>query len=174
MYDFHTEHQENIDQKADTPNYQFQFQSNRKAESLHQQEPLIYLNPIEQQHNLGWQLSGIAEVLTSAYDNVGSGAAVVALDVTIVVRAGELTAEDWALEPALAGVLTAASVAVGVAATGVLEAGEKDGVVTVHWGQMVTVSVVKKVETLVMTSTDVLPDFLVWVVVVSGQLVTVV
>lgn len=93
---------------------------------------------------------------------------------TIVVRSGEFTAEDWALEPALAGVLTAASVAVGVAATGVLEAGENEGVVTVHWGQMVTVSVVKKVETLVMTSTDVLPPFLVTVVVVSGQLVTVV
>ena len=90
------------------------------------------------------------------------------------MRVGELTAEYWSLEPALAGVLTAASVAVGVAIAGVLEAGVKDGVVTVHWGQMVTVSVVKKVETLVMTSTDVLPPFLMWVVVVSGQLVTVV
>ena len=66
----------------------------------------------------------------------------------IVVRAGELMA---ALEPELAGVLVVESVAVGVAAAGVLEAGENEGVVAVQSGQMVTVSVVKKVETLVMT-----------------------
>ena len=54
-----------------------------------------------------------------------------------------------------------------------LEAGVNEGVEAVHWGQMVTVSVVKKVEYLVTTSTDVFP-FLTWVVVVAGQLVTVV
>ena len=48
-----------------------------------------------------------------------------------------------------------------------------EGVEAVHWGQIVTVSVVKKVETWVTTSTDVFP-FLVWVVVVTGQLVIVV
>ena len=48
-----------------------------------------------------------------------------------------------------------------------------EGVVTEQSGQMVTVSVVKKVEYLVTTSIEVLP-FLVWVVVVTGQLVTVV
>ena len=66
----------------------------------------------------------------------------------MVVRAGELMA---ALEPELAGVLVAEPVAVGVAGAGVLEAGENEGVVAVQSGQMVTVSVVKKVETLVMT-----------------------
>ena len=63
--------------------------------------------------------------------------------------------------------------AVWVATVGVLEAGVNEGVEAVHWGQMVTVSVVKKVEYLVTTSIDVFP-FLVWVVVVTGQLVTVV
>ena len=63
--------------------------------------------------------------------------------------------------------------AVWVATAGVLAAGVNEGVEAVHWGQMVTVSVVKKVEYLVTTSTDVFP-FLTWVVVVAGQLVTVV
>ena len=63
--------------------------------------------------------------------------------------------------------------AVGVTTVGVLEAGVNEGVEAVHWGQMVTVSVVKKVEYLVTTSTDVFP-FLTWVVVDTGQLVTVV
>ena len=62
---------------------------------------------------------------------------------------------------------------VGVATAGVLDAGVNEGVEAVHWGQMVTVSVVKKVEYLVTTSTDVFP-FLTWVDVVTGQLVTVV
>ena len=51
--------------------------------------------------------------------------------------------------------------------------GVKTGVVTVHLLQVVTVSVVRKVDVLVMTSTDVLPP-LWWVLVVTGQLVTVV
>ena len=63
--------------------------------------------------------------------------------------------------------------AVGVATVGVLEAGVNEGVEAVHRGQMVTMSVVKKVEYLVTTSTDVFP-FLTWVVVDTGQLVTVV
>ena len=54
-----------------------------------------------------------------------------------------------------------------------LAAGVNEGVVAVHLGQMVTVSVVKKVEYSVITSTDVFPC-LVWVVVDAGQLVTVV
>ena len=53
------------------------------------------------------------------------------------------------------------------------EEGVNEGVVTEQSGQMVTVSVVKKVEYLVTTSIDVLPR-LVWVVVDTGQLVTVV
>lgn len=72
------------------------------------------------------------------------------------------------------GVLTAAEVVpAAVAGAGVLEAGVNVGVVAVHLGQMVTVSVVKKVETLVMTSTEVLPA-LVWVLLDTGQLVMVV
>lgn len=51
--------------------------------------------------------------------------------------------------------------------------GMKDGVVTVHLVQVVTVSVVRNVETLVIISMDVLPP-LWWVVVETGQLVTVV
>lgn len=51
--------------------------------------------------------------------------------------------------------------------------GVKIGVVTVHLLQVVTVSVVRKVDVLVITSTDVLPP-LWWVVVETGQLVTVV
>ena len=51
--------------------------------------------------------------------------------------------------------------------------GMKDGVVTVHLLQVVMVSVVRNVETLVIISTDVLPP-LWWVVVETGQLVTVV
>ena len=51
--------------------------------------------------------------------------------------------------------------------------GVKTGVVTLHWAQVVTVSVVRKVEVVVMISTEVLPP-LWWVVVVTGQLVTVV
>ena len=78
-------------------------------------------------------------------------------------------------EPELEAVLTAAAevVPAAVAGAGVLEAGVNVGVVAVHWGQMVTVSVVRNVEMLVMISTEVLPC-LVWVVVVTGQLVTVV
>ena len=60
-----------------------------------------------------------------------------------------------------------------VAGAGVLDAGVNDGVVAVHLGQMVTVSVVRNVETLVMYSMDVFPWW-VWVFVVTGQLVTVV
>ena len=72
------------------------------------------------------------------------------------------------------GVLTAAEVVpAAVAGAGVLEAGVNVGVVAVHWLQMVTVSVVRKVETLVMISIEVLPP-LVWVVLDTGQLVTVV
>ena len=51
--------------------------------------------------------------------------------------------------------------------------GMKDGVVRVHLLQVVMVSVVRNVETLVIISTDVLPP-LWWVVVETGQLVTVV
>lgn len=51
--------------------------------------------------------------------------------------------------------------------------GMKDGVVTVHLVQVVMVSVVRNVETLVIVSMDVLPP-LWWVVVETGQLVTVV
>ena len=76
-------------------------------------------------------------------------------------------------EPELVGELTAESVGVLVAGAGVLDAGVKEGVVAVHFGQMVTVSVVRKVETLVMYSMEVWPC-LVWVFVVTGQLVTVV
>lgn len=94
-----------------------------------------------------------------------------------MVRAGELTAGDWvlaaALEPELEGVLTAELVAVVVAAVGVLEAGVNEGVVAVHLLQMVTVSVVRKVETLVTITTEVRPP-LMWVVLATGQLVTVV
>ena len=60
---------------------------------------------------------------------------------------------------------------VGVVEAGV--GGVKTGVVTVHWAQVVTVSVVRKVEVVVMISTEVLPP-LWWVVVETGQLVTVV
>lgn len=77
-------------------------------------------------------------------------------------------------EPELAAELTAAElVPVAVTGAGVLEAGVNVGVVAVHWLQMVTVSVVRKVETLVITSIEVLPP-LVWVVLVTGQLVMVV
>ncbi len=51
--------------------------------------------------------------------------------------------------------------------------GVKIGVVTVHLLQVVTVSVVRNVDVLVIISTDVLPP-LWWVVVETGQLVTVV
>ena len=51
-----------------------------------------------------------------------------------------------ALEPELAGVVTAESVAVVVAAARVLVAGVNEGVVATHAVQIVTVSVVKKVE----------------------------
>ena len=44
-----------------------------------------------------------------------------------------------------------------VGAAKVLDAGVNDGVVAVHLVQMVTVSVVRKVETLVTTSTEVFP-----------------
>ena len=87
----------------------------------------------------------------------------------MVVGAGELTA----LEPELEGVLIAVPVAAVDAAAGVLVAGVYEGVVAVHLGQMVTVSVVMKVETLVIISTDVFPS-LVWVLVETGQLVMVV
>ena len=81
---------------------------------------------------------------------------------TIVVGAGELIAADWVLaaaatEPELVGELTAESVGVLMAGAGVLDAGVNEGVVAVHLGQMVTVSVVKKVETLVMYSIEVCP-----------------
>lgn len=62
----------------------------------------------------------------------------------MVVGAGDVTAA--ASEPEFEGVLTAVLVAVVLAAAGVLAAGVKVGVVAVHLGQMVTVSVVKKVE----------------------------
>lgn len=51
--------------------------------------------------------------------------------------------------------------------------GVKIGVVTVHLLHVVTVSVVRNVDVLVITSTEVLPPIL-WVVVETGQLVTVV
>lgn len=91
---------------------------------------------------------------------------------TIVVGVGELTA-DSALEPGAAEVVAAESVAAAVAAAAVLSTGVNEGVVAVHLGQMVTVSVVKKVEYSVITWIDVFPC-LVWVVVDGGQLVTVV
>lgn len=47
--------------------------------------------------------------------------------------------------------VTAESVAAAVAAAGVLAAGVNEGVVAVQLGQMVTVSVVKKVEYSVIT-----------------------
>lgn len=75
--------------------------------------------------------------------------------------------------PELVGELTAASVGVLVAGAGVLAAGVNEGVVAVQAGQIVTVSVVRKVERLVMYSIEVCPCF-VWVVVETGQLVTVV
>ena len=78
-----------------------------------------------------------------------------------------------AAAPELVGLLTGESVGVLVAGAGVLDAGVNDGVVAVHLGQMVTVSVVRNVETLVMYSMEVWPC-LVWVFVVTGQLVTVV
>ena len=49
----------------------------------------------------------------------------------------------------------------------------KEGVVTVHLAHVVTVSVVRKVEVDVMTSIEVRPP-LWWVLVETGQLVTVV
>ena len=55
------------------------------------------------------------------------------------------------------GVLIAESVGVVVAAAGVLDAGVNEGVVAVHLGQIVTVSVVRKVETLVMYWIEVFP-----------------
>ena len=116
--------------------------------------------------------------LILAYHTVGLGAALEAFLVTIVVGAGELTAADWVLaaagtEPDFVGELTAESVGVLVAGAGVLDAGVNEGVVAVHLGQMVTVSVVRNVETLVMYSIEVWPC-LVWVFVDTGQLVTVV
>ena len=89
----------------------------------------------------------------------------------MVVGAGELMAA--APEPELEGVLTAEPVAVVVAAAMVLDAGAYEGVVAVHLVQMVTVSVVRKVETLVTISIEVFPC-LVWVLLDTGQLVTVV
>ena len=50
------------------------------------------------------------------------------------------------VEPELAGVVAAEPVAVAVAETEVLEAGVNDGVEAEQSGQMVTVSVVMKVE----------------------------
>ena len=70
----------------------------------------------------------------------------------MVVGAGELTAELAAateLEP----VLAAASVGVAGAGAGVLEAGVNTGVVAVQSGQMVMVSVVRNVDTLVTVTT---------------------
>lgn len=117
------------------------------------------------------------EMLTSAQYADEWGAAVDAFDVTIVVGAGELMAEDWvlaaALEPELEDVLTTELLAVAVAAARVLDAGVNEGVVAVHAVQIVTVSVVKKVETLVTMTSEGDPP-LTWVVVVTGQLVTVV
>lgn len=106
------------------------------------------------------------------------GAAVEAIDVTIVVGAGELTADDCVLaaapEPELEAEFTAAEVVpAAVTGAGVLDACVNEGVLAVHRLQMVTVSVVRKVDTLVMTSIEVRPP-LVWVVLVTGQLVMVV
>ena len=84
-----------------------------------------------------------------------------------------MTAEDCVLAAAPEPELAAEPVSAAVTGAGVLEAGVNEGVVAVHLLQMVTVSVVRKVETLVMTSTEVLPP-LVWVVLVTGQLVMVV
>lgn len=121
--------------------------------------------------------STMNEMLTSAQYADEWGAAVDAFDVTIVVGAGELMAEDWvlaaALEPELEDVLTTELVEVAVAAARVLDAGVNEGVVAVHAVQIVTVSVVKKVETLVTMTSEGDPP-LTWVVVVTGQLVTVV
>lgn len=121
--------------------------------------------------------STVIEISISAQYAVGWGAAVDAFDVTIVVGAGELIADDWVLaaafEPELEGVFTAELVAVVVAAAMVLDAGVNEGVVAVQAVQIVTVSVVKKVETLVTMTSEVDPP-LPWVVVVTGQLVTVV
>lgn len=105
-----------------------------------------------------------------AHHAVIGGAAVEAFNVAMVVGAGELAA---ALEPELEGVLTAEPVAVVDTAAEVLEAGVYIGVEAMHLVQIVTVSVVKKVETLVMISMEVLPP-LVWVLLDTGQLVTVV
>lgn len=69
--------------------------------------------------------------------------------------------------------LAAELVGVVVVAAGVLDAGVNEGVVAVHLVQMVTVSVVRKVETLVTISIEVLPP-LMCVLLVTGQLVTVV
>ena len=87
------------------------------------------------------------------------------MDVIIVVGAGELIAEVWVLAVELVEVV--------VAAARVLDAGMNEGVVAVHLVQMVTVSVVRKVETLVTISIEVLPP-LVCVLLATGQLVTVV
>ena len=61
--------------------------------------------------------------------------------------------------PELVGELTAESVGVLVAGAGVLAAGVNEGVVAVQAGQIVTVSVVRKVERLVMYSIEVFPCF---------------
>ena len=77
---------------------------------------------------------------------------------------------------ACCGVLEAVVEMAVQACSVVVEAGAgglKIGVVTVHFPQVVTVSVVRNVDVLVMVSTDVLPP-LWWVVVETGQLVTVV
>ena len=60
-----------------------------------------------------------------------------------------------------------------VVCAGVADCGVNTGTVTVHLLHVVIVSVVRKVEVLVIVSMDVFP-FLVWVVVVGGQSVTVV
>ena len=66
----------------------------------------------------------------------------------MVVAAGEVMV---ALLLELAGVLSAQSLMFVVVAAAVLEAGVNEGVVAVHLGQIVTVSVVMKVEYAVMT-----------------------
>ena len=79
-------------------------------------------------------------------------------------------------KPAACGVLEAVVEMAVQACSVVVEAGVgglKIGVVTAHFPQVVTVSVVRNVDVLVMVSTDVLPP-LWWVVVETGQLVTVV
>ena len=141
----------------------------------------------------GYGLESVTPPLMFAYfDFDGAGAAFVGAAFVGAAFVGTGAPEVFAVtttttggvevapHPASVVIFTGAAppVEIAVQTSSVVLAGAADwgvntGTVTVHLLHVVMVSVVRKVEVLVMVSMDVFP-FLVWVVVVGGQSVTVV